>query len=268
METARHSPRRLEFPAVSRGHELTRKRLRLACGLAPLDAVLGGGIPRCRITEITGPAGAGRTSVAARFMAAATRRGEVAAWIDYAGAFDPAALSAANADLKRILWVSSNSCNEPPCPRPYVARRHQPLARALKAAELVLAAGGFGLVVIDFGPAAAPLTQGAALRLARAAERGNAAVIVVASRRICGTFAALGISLNRLRTSFGHLNPDSPAIFDGLVFEAWVARNKLGASGGRAMIHAAIDIVRPGFAVSENTSRHAPAAPRIVSISQ
>ncbi len=67
----------------------------------------------------------------------------------------------------------------------------------LKAAEWILTAGGFGLVVIDCGglpdfngrPSA--FTQSAALRLAHGAERSGAAVIVIAPYRMCGTFAAL-----------------------------------------------------------------------------
>src|SRR6185437_9735254 len=68
-----------EFSGVFRGRELTRKDRRLSSGIAPLDAILSGGIVRGRVSEILGRPGFGRTSLAASFAAIATRRGEVVA---------------------------------------------------------------------------------------------------------------------------------------------------------------------------------------------
>src|SRR5579864_1446982 len=81
----------LEFPGVFKGHELTRKDGRMMSGLVPLDALLGG-LPRGRISEVTGPISSGKTTVAAAFAGAASRHGEVVGWIDVAGAFDPRSL--------------------------------------------------------------------------------------------------------------------------------------------------------------------------------
>jgi hypothetical protein len=99
---------------------------------------------------------------------------------------------------------------------------------------MVLGAGGFGLVVIDMGGHARTLTLSTALRLARAAERSGAAVIVLAERRTCGTFAVLSLVLGRIRPFFSRTAPDAPALFDGMRVEAYVARNKLGSSGQAA----------------------------------
>src|ERR1700735_5393616 len=88
-------PQQLEFSGVFRGHELPRKDRRLSSGLTPLDTLIDGGIPRGRISEITGRAGSGKTSIAASFAAFATHRGEVAAWLDSAGSFDPESMAAA-----------------------------------------------------------------------------------------------------------------------------------------------------------------------------
>jgi hypothetical protein len=99
-----------EFSGVFRGRELTRKdRRRLSSGIATLDTILEGGIVRGRVSEIVGRSGCGRTSLAASFAAVATRRGEVAAWIDSSGAFDPRSIAAAGADLSRILWVGADT---------------------------------------------------------------------------------------------------------------------------------------------------------------
>ena len=91
---------------VTREHELTRKDRRLSSGLASLDALIDGGIPRGRISEITGRASSGKTSIAASFASFATRRGEVAAWLDASGSFNPESMAAAGVDTRRMLWAS------------------------------------------------------------------------------------------------------------------------------------------------------------------
>lgn len=48
-------------------------------GVAQLDALLGGGLDRGTSTLLMGPAGSGKSSIAARFVAAAAARGEYAA---------------------------------------------------------------------------------------------------------------------------------------------------------------------------------------------
>ena len=107
-----------------------RSRRRLPSGLPELDGALSGGWPQGRISELVGPASSGGTGIAAATVAAATRRGEVTAWIDAADAFDPATARDAGVMLGRVLWV-----------RPLSA------TQAVRAAELVLEAGGFGVVV-------------------------------------------------------------------------------------------------------------------------
>jgi len=244
-------PQPFEFSGVFRGHELTRKDRRLCSGLAPLDALIDGGIPRGRISEITGRAGSGKTSIAASFAAFATRRGEVAAWLDASGAFDPESMAAAGVELGRMLWASMKTTTTASrmarATLPYARFAAAPLARhqsaIVKAAELVLEAGGFGLVVVDFGEAPRALAHASALRIARAAERSGAAVIAIAPWRMCGTFAALSLAASRAETSFSRLAPGSPVMFDGLAVDAMVARNKLGGTGRRVRVRALIDPV-------------------------
>ena len=241
------APELPEFTGVFRGRELTRKDRRLASGLAAVDSLIGGGIIRGRISEILAPSGAGKTSLAAAFLASSTGYGEVAAWIDAADNFDPESIAAAGVDLARMLWVSCRDSD-------HLSRRSRASAAfdddgeismngagrrtasavGLKVAELILGAGGFGLVVIDVGGEARPLPQSATLRLARAAERSGAAVLMLASHRLCGTFAALSLTLRCGRACFSHPRPGAPTLFDGLKVEVRVARNKLGGSGRSA----------------------------------
>ena len=55
-----------------------------ASGLAPLDARLLGGLPRGHLSEIAGPRSSGRSTLLMQLIAAAARRGEIAAFIDRA----------------------------------------------------------------------------------------------------------------------------------------------------------------------------------------
>jgi len=226
-----NQPKILEFSGVFRGRELTRKDARLSSRVRALDNLLAGGIPRGRISEVVGPAGSGKTAIAASFAASTTNRGEVAAWIDLPNAFDPAAIESAGADLGRILWAFSDGAGA-------IKRAGDSTRNALKASETILGAGGFGLLVIDFGAMRYPLTQSAALRLARAAERSGTAVITMGTYRMFGTFAAITLGLGRPRPCFDRVAPKSPALFDGLRIEAVVIRNKLGGQGRRAELFA------------------------------
>ena len=58
--------------------------------ILPLDLALGvGGIPRGRIIEVYGPESSGKTTVSLHMIAAAQKRGGVAAFIDAEHALDP-----------------------------------------------------------------------------------------------------------------------------------------------------------------------------------
>ncbi|MGH9765777.1 MAG: hypothetical protein ACREAC_33495, partial [Blastocatellia bacterium] len=93
------------------------------------------GIPRGAITMLVGPVSSGRTTLALSILCRATGDGEVCAVIDTNDALDPATAGAASIDLDQLLWVRCGG----------------DLGHALKATELVLQSGGFGVVVLDIG---------------------------------------------------------------------------------------------------------------------
>jgi hypothetical protein len=219
------------LPGVFKGRELTRKDRRLSASLEPINTLLEGGIPRGRISEIVGRRSCGKTSLAAAFISGATSRGEVAAVIDLANAFDPSTMAEAGVELSRVLWVSVPSApspilswervrervsenlkvspqffQSPDNGAAFPNRRRNPLSGAarsfLRAAEMVLKAGGFGLLVMDFGESGFTLAPNSALRLARMAERSATAVLMLATRPLCGTFAALSLDLIPTRAIF------------------------------------------------------------------
>jgi recombination protein RecA len=74
-------------------------------GVAELDAVLGGGVPRGSLVELCGSASSGRTSLAFSLLALATERQEACAFVDVADSLDPLSLAAAGVELPRLLWV-------------------------------------------------------------------------------------------------------------------------------------------------------------------
>ena len=89
--------------------------------------------PRGAITEISGPISSGRTSLIHTILARATEAGECCAVVDGAGAFDPGSAAQAGVDLQKLLWVRANGR----------------LDAALKAADLIVHSGGFGVIVLD-----------------------------------------------------------------------------------------------------------------------
>ena len=117
--------------ALGRGFEFKVDRPEVCpTGLAEVDA-MAGGLPKGCLTEVYGPASSGRTSLMLAAMAQSTGRENVCALVDASDAFDPA--SAAGVRLERLLWVRCGGNAE----------------HALKAADLLVQGGGFGLVVLD-----------------------------------------------------------------------------------------------------------------------
>ena len=152
-------------------------------GTAAVDAALGGGLRRGHLSEIVGPASSGRATVLVGALAAATARGEVVALIDTHDRFDPAGAAAMGVDLSRLLWV----------------RERGDAARALKAVNLVVQAGGFGVVAFDLSDVAPravrqfPLTTW--LRLSRVIEGSQTALLLVGSERIARSSGGTSIAL-------------------------------------------------------------------------
>ena len=72
-------------------------------------------------------------------------------------------------------------------------------ARGLRAVELILGAGGFGVVALDLGERRARVPEVSWLRLSRAAEKSDAALAVIAPWPQAGSFAAATVETSRPR---------------------------------------------------------------------
>jgi recombination protein RecA len=143
------------------------------------------GVPRGSLTEICGPASSGRTSVAVALMARITSDSEVCALIDTAGVFDPVSAASAGVRLDRLLWIRCLGNAE----------------LALKAVDLVIQAGGFGLVVFDLGDTPLRTARRVSLtswfRLRRAVEHTPTAIVVIAQEPLAKTCASLVLEMRR-----------------------------------------------------------------------
>ncbi len=162
--------------------------------IATLDACLDGGLPRGQVSEIVGARSSGRTTLLLQMIAAATRRGEIAAVVDPFDRLDVASVVAAGVDLERLLWVRGMQLQS--------SHGHvhiENVERALKALNLVLQAGGFACVALDLAdvpPAALtriPFTTW--LRVQRAIEGSDTACVLVAPRPLARSAGGLTLSL-------------------------------------------------------------------------
>jgi RecA/RadA recombinase len=153
-------------------------------GLPELDALLGGGWPRGALSELTGRRSSGRTTVMLAALARAARAGEATALVDTGGAIDSRAAAACGVPLPRLLWI-----------------RCAP-AQALKAADLVVSAGGFDVIALDLGDERLHVPTASWVRLKHGAERQGTSVLVATSARAVGAFAAAAVELAGATPSF------------------------------------------------------------------
>ena len=172
-------------------------------GIAVLDELIGG-LPRGALTEIAGQASSGRTGVMLAALAAATRREEACALVDASDSFDPASAASAGVDLERLLWVRCNSTHpqkrrgfsQPGASRDgFAFSGASELEQVLKVTDLLLQAGGFGMVVLDMGDLPAqsvrrvPLTSW--FRFRRAVEPTATVLLLVEQEPGAKTCASL-----------------------------------------------------------------------------
>jgi len=153
-------------------------------GIEALDRALSGGLPRGRLTEITGPIGSGTTSLVRHIVTQSNQR---VAYIDAARTLVPR-------DWAHVgtLWVI-----RPPTPQ-----------RGAWSADVLLRSGAFGLVVLDSAP---PLTRAVTMRLSQLARESDAVLLVVGEGQLLQTGTAV-----RLRVSAGRVTVEKGGSHDML----------------------------------------------------
>jgi recA bacterial DNA recombination protein len=177
--------------------------LTLSTGSSTLDAFTGG-IPRGAVTEIFGPASSGRTSLLFSLLAYATTHDEICAIVDTHDVFAPTVAAGAGINFDNLLWVRCNGN----------------LENAFKATDLLLHAGGFGLVALDLadvaGKDAKRIISSWWHRFRRTVENKPVTVVVLAAESCVRACAAVSLELKGagVWTSTNSLKPPEAAIYD------------------------------------------------------
>ena len=156
----------------------------MASGVPGID------LPRGCLTEITGPASSGRTSLLLSILARATAREEVCALIDAEDAFSPHSAAEAGVELSRLLLVRCGHSAE----------------NALKVTDLLIQGGGFGVVVMDLGDTDPRMARRISLtswfRLRRAVEHTPTVLLAVSRQSNAKTCASLVLECGRSRENW------------------------------------------------------------------
>lgn len=156
----------------------------------PLLSPTGLAFPRGRITEVYGEASSGRTSFLINALAEATRSGETCAWVDADNSFDPVSAAAAGVRLDRLLWIRCNG--DAPA--------------AMRCTDLLLAANGFGVVVIDLGDADKRIVQRIPpnywYRFRRTVEPTRTVLVVISQDPVARQCAALSVESRRVEANW------------------------------------------------------------------
>ena len=217
-------------------------------GSLALDHALGvGGIPRGRVTEVYGPDGAGKTTLAQHIVAEAQKRGGVAAYIDMEHAIDPAYMRMCGVDVDNLL-ISQPDTGE----------------QALEIAVALIRSGAVDLVVVDSVAALVP-------RAEIEGEMGDshpglqARLMSQALRKLSGAIKQSNTALlftNQLREKIGVMfgNPVTTSGGRALKFYASVRldirrisaiKDKGEVIGNRTRVRVTKNKVAPPFRVAE-----------------
>jgi hypothetical protein len=147
----------------------------------------------------------GRTTLALSLAAATTSRGELAAWVDGADAFDPAWAERLGVDLDRVLWVRARSWQE-----------------ASRATERLLRTEGFPLVLLDWTASREIPKDVSWIRLSRLATATRTTLLLLSTHRLAGPHAELALEMQPARARFH----GTPALLESLETRVVVVRNR------------------------------------------
>jgi len=217
-------------------------------GSLALDRALGaGGIPRGRVTEVYGPEGSGKTTLAQHIVAEAQKRGGVAAFIDMEHALDPSYAQLCGVDVDEML-ISQPDTGE----------------QALEIAETLIRSGAVDVIVVDSVAALVP-------RAEIEGEMGashpglQARLMSQALRKLSGAIKQSNTALlftNQLREKIGVMfgNPETTSGGRALKFYASVRldirriaaiKEKGEVIGNRTRVRVTKNKVAPPFRVAE-----------------
>jgi recombination protein RecA len=225
--------------------------------VAALDACLRGGLPRGQLSELAGPRSSGRMTLLLQMMAAATARGEIVALVDTLDRLDVTSAAAAGVDLSRLLWIRGQEISGRAGPCGPASPADRALDRALKALNLVLQAGGFGVVAIDLAdvPLAAlrqiPFTTW--MRVQRVIEGSDTACVLVTSEPLARSAGGLTVTLAG-RAAWSGLS-DRTRRLSGIDLRARVVSPRKRIDGEAAMVAATVDVTDRDLPIARHAGR-------------
>jgi hypothetical protein len=153
--------------------------------ILPLPGMEAAGIPRGSLTEISGANSSGKTSFMLSAIAQATARNENAGLIDLTDTLDPQSAIVAGVVLDHLLWIRCG-CR---------------LEVALKAADILLHGGGYGLTVLNLGSFSHELLRKIPMmywfRFRHAVANTPTAFVVMTPFHLTGSCASLALSAER-----------------------------------------------------------------------
>jgi recombination protein RecA len=165
----------------------------VSIGVSEMDAIVGG-LPRGAMTEICGAACSGRTSLLLSALASRTAEGEVCALVDARDSFDPLTADAAGIALGKLLWV-----------------RCQNIEQVLRATDLLIQAGGFGMVAVDLSDVPArtvcQVPLNAWFRFRRAVEDTPTILLLLEQEPHAKTCASLVVRLEAGEVRWAETSP-------------------------------------------------------------
>ena len=219
----------------------------ISTGSPTLDLAIGvGGVPRGRITEVYGPDGAGKTTLALSVIAQAQQAGGTACFIDTEHALDLAWAATVGVDLERLVLC-----------------RPEDGEQALEVADVLIGSGSLDVLVLDSIAALVP-------RAELDGEMGErhpgvqANLLSLALRKLAGRIARAGTAVvvtNQLRQRAG--TPGTPVYTSGgraLGYYASVrlelrpvgqVRDGGQVVGSRVRVQVTKNKVAPAFTVAE-----------------
>ena len=192
-------------------------------GIPSIDD-LTGGLPRGSLTEICGPPCSGKTSFLISTLASRTAASEVCALVDARDAFDPCSAEAAGVRLNQLAWVRCRNADQ-----------------ALRATDLLIQGGGFGLIALDLSDAPPHLVRSVPLpvwfRFRRAVEYTPTILLLLDQEPNAKSCASLVL---RLRTEETNWSQTSDSVEDaalphspGLLLDGWKSNAEIIRSSAK-----------------------------------
>jgi recombination protein RecA len=213
----------------------------VSSGIPEID-LLTGGLPRGALTEIFGPSCSGRTSLLLSALSARTAQEESCALIDGGDAFDPHSAEAAGVELRKLLWV-----------------RCRNVEQTLRATDLLLQGGGFGLIAVDLTDIAPRLVRHVPLdswfRFRRAVEDTPTVLVLLEQESNAKSCASLGLRLEAGAAGWSRMPVEGAVNYSrlpwGWLLEGTSARGEVSRS---RVQKGSAGYFRGGFAAAPGTA--------------